>query len=345
MADYCKRIFTFSLEVPWFEDFSVGDDLSAVPSVTVTDGYAAIHQMVFGDRSRLPLDLVLSRQVTGQERSLVNPALVSNIAIGQSTIPTQRVLGNLFYRGLRFHRPVYIGDTLTTTTKVVALRQNAIKPGRASSGIVGLEMHVVNQDGATVLLFWRCPMVPCREENADTGHNDDLSFMPENIDREDLLVTVPDWNLDLLPAVTDEFSSGNVIKVEARDTVTSAPEIARMTLNLAMTHTDAGRSAYRRRLVYGGHTISLAAAQLSRVLPSLATVLCWYKCDHVAPVFEQDILSSVIMVKGETLTGNGKILDLCIEVYAERGSEAPEPGSNIKVLDWQLAVLVGGKGV
>ena len=48
-----------SLEPPWFEDFSIGDDLSAVPSVTVTDGYAAIHQMVFGDRSRLPLDLVL----------------------------------------------------------------------------------------------------------------------------------------------------------------------------------------------------------------------------------------------------------------------------------------------
>ncbi|MBT5685708.1 MAG: acyl dehydratase [Gammaproteobacteria bacterium] len=338
-------MFTLSLEVPWFESFSVGDDLSAVPSVTVTDGYAAIHQMVFGDRSRLPLDLVLSRQVTGQERALVNPALVCNIAIGQSTIPTQRVLGNLFYRGLRFHRPVYIGDTLTTTTKVVALRQNAIKPGRPSSGMVGLEMHVMNQDGETVLLFWRCPMVPCKEENADTGHNDDLSLMPENIDREDLLTAVPDWNLDLLPAVTDEFSPGNVIKVEARDTVTSAPEIVRMTLNLAMTHTDAGRGVYKKRLVYGGHTISLAAAQLSRVLPSLATVLCWYQCNHVAPVFEQDILSSVITVKGEMPAGNGKILDLGIEVYAERGSEAPEPGSDIKVLDWQLAVLVGGKGV
>jgi acyl dehydratase len=118
-----------------------------------------------------------------------------------------------------------------------------------------------------------------------------------------------------------------------------------MTLNLAMTHTDAGRGVYKKRLVYGGHTISLAAAQLSRVLPSLATVLCWYQCNHVAPVFEQDILSSVITVKGEMPAGNGKILDLGIEVYAERGSEAPEPGSDIKVLDWQLAVLVGGKGV
>ena len=334
-----------SIEVPWFEDFSVGDDLSTVPSVTVTDGYTAIHQMVFGDRSRLPLDVALSRQVTGQDRALVNPALVCNIAIGQSTIPTQRVLGNLFYRGLRFHRPVHIGDTLTTSTKVVALRQNAIKQGRPASGMVALEMHVVNQRGQTVLLFWRCPMVPCREENADTGRNDDLSLMPENINREDLLLSVPDWNLDLLPAVTDEFSPGKVIKVEARDTVTSAPEIARMTLNLAMTHTDAGRGVYKRRLVYGGHTISLASAQLSRVLPSLATVLCWYKCNHVAPVFEQDILNSVITVKGETSAGKGKILDLDIEVYAERGSEAPEPGSDIKVLDWQLAVLVGGNGV
>ncbi len=334
-----------SLEVPWFEDFSVGDNLSAVPSVTVTDGYAAIHQMVFGDRSRLPLDLVLSRQVTGQGRSLVNPALVSNIAIGQSTIPTQRVLGNLFYRGLRFHRPVYIGDTLTTTTKVVALKQNAIKPGRPSSGMVGLEMHVVNQDGDTVLLFWRCPMVPCRDKDADTGHNDDLSFMPEQINRDDLVASVPDWDLDLLPAVAEEFTTGNVIRVEARDTVTSAPEIVRMTLNLAMTHTDAGRGVYKRRLVYGGHTISLAAAQLSRVLPSLATVLCWYKCDHVAPVFEQDILSSVITVNSEIPLDKGRILDLGIEVYAERGSEAPEPGSDIKVLDWQLAVLVGGKSV
>ena len=60
-------------------------------------------------------------------------------------------------------------------------------------------------------------------------------------------------------------------------------------------------------------------------------------------MFEQDILSSVITVKGRNAQrARGKILDLGIEVYAERGAEAPEPGSDIKVLDWQLAVLVGG---
>ena len=328
--------------VPWFEDFFVGDDLSAVPSVTVTQGYAAAHQMVFGDRSRLALDWPLAEAVTGSKTALANPSLVCNIAIGQSTTPTQRVLGNLFYRGLRFHRPVFLGDTLTTTTKVVALRQNAIKPGRAASGMVGLEILVTNQRGETVLLFWRCPMVPCRDPEADTGLADDLSIMPETISREDLLASVPDWKLGHLPATPDGFQTGESISIEARDTVTSAPEVVRMTLNMAMTHTDAGRSVYGKRLVYGGHTLSLAAAQLSRVLPSLATILCWHRCDHVAPVFEQDILNSVIHVREETPVAGGRILDLGIEVFAERGAEAPEPGEGIKVLDWQLAVLVGG---
>ena len=41
---------------PWLEDFSVGDDLSQVPSVTLTDGYAAVHQAMFADRYRPAID-------------------------------------------------------------------------------------------------------------------------------------------------------------------------------------------------------------------------------------------------------------------------------------------------
>lgn len=328
-------------QAPWFEEFNVGESFSEVPPVTLTEGYAAAHQMVFADRSRLCLSAPLSQAVTGRSDMVVNSALVCNMAIGQSTIPSQRVMGNLFYRGLRFHRPVYLGDTLTTTTRVMALRQNTPKPGRAASGMVGLEMHVVNQNNETVLLFWRCPMVPCLDKEADTGHKDDLSVMPEVISDDELVASLPDWDLSHLPATPEIFSPGEVIRVEARDTVTSAPEMVRMTLNLAMTHTDAGRSVYGKRLVYGGHTISMAAAQLSRVLSSLATILCWYRCDHVAPVFEQDILNTVITVEDEIVVKDGKILKLNITVLAERGSQAPEPGENIKVLDWQLAVLAG----
>lgn len=327
------------MSAPWFEDFAVGDDLSDVPSVTITEGYAAIHQAMFADRYRLAIDAPLCKTVTGNDRMLANPSLVSNIAIGQSTIPTQRVLGNLFYRGLRLHRPVYIGDTLTTKTKVVALRQNSIRPGRAASGMVGLEIHCVNQHGDTVLLFWRCPMVPCQDPEADTGRNDDLSVMPEEIADSDVMLSVPDWKLSAMPKGEMAFNTDDVIDVEARDTVTMAPELVRLTLNMAMTHTDASRSVYKKRLVYGGHTISMAASQLARVLPSLAQILCWYKCDHVAPVFEGDILRSRITVNDSFPHKEGRILNLGIEVFADRFDDDGELQEDIKVLDWVLAIL------
>ena len=329
-------------EAPWFEDFNVGDDLSDVPAVTITEGHCAIHQAIFGDRLRLPLDQPLCTAVTGRDRALVNPSLVCNVAIGQSTLPSQRVMGNLFYRGLTLQRPVFTGDTLRTTTKVVALRQNTVREGRPASGMVALEIHVVNQDGETVMLFWRCPMIPCRDPAANTGRNDSFELMPEEISLETLDAAIPDWNLAPLAACIGErvVDEGKRLPVEARDTVTLAPELVRLTLNMAMTHTDASRSVYGRRLVYGGHTIAMAASQLSRAIPAIATVLGWYKCDHVAPVFEQDILRSVATLERRIRSKSGTIGMVQVETWADRGKEAPEPREDVKVLDWRLAVLL-----
>ena len=328
-------------QAPWFEDFAVGDDFSDVPSVTLTDAHGAIHQALFGDRLRLPLDHGLARRVTGQPAALVNPSMVCNMAIGLSTIPSQRVLGNLFYRGLTLRQPVFVGDTLTTTTKVVGLRQNKAREGRPASGMVALEIHVTNQRHETVMLFWRCPMIPCRDPAANTGHNDDFSNMPESIAPAELLALVPDWQYaDFRQGLRGphfaDLSVGSQYPIEARDTVTLAPELVRLTLNMAMTHTDASRSVYGQRLVYGGHTIAMAAAQLSRLLPTLVSPLGWFKCDHVAPVFEQDILETHMAIEGllpaSHRQGAGLAL-LHVQTYACRAEQT-------KVLDWHLAALL-----
>ncbi|MGK0473334.1 MAG: 2-methylfumaryl-CoA hydratase [Candidatus Azotimanducaceae bacterium] len=325
--------------IPWFEDFAVGDDFSNVPSVTITEGFTAIHQAIFGDRLKLPLNYVLSEKVTGSKRPLVNPSLVCNLAIGQSTIPSQRVMGNLFYRGLILRQPVFLGDTLTTTTRVVALRQNKIKEGRPASGMVALEIHTKNQNDETVLLFWRCPMIPCRDANANTGHFDDFDVMPEHIQMEDLLEAVPAWKFEHVATAPLSVTIGEKVEIEARDTVTLAPELVRLTQNLAMTHTDAGRSVYGKRLVYGGHTISMAAAQLSRAMPNLITLLGWYHCDHTSPVFEGDVLRASYTLQEQTPVNGASLLKLHVEVFASRGEQAPKPDDNVKVLDWSLAAL------
>ena len=127
-----------------------------------------------------------------------------------------------------------------------------------------------------------------------------------------------------------DLEPGAVYEVEGRDTVTAAPELARLTLNVAMTHTDAGASAHGRRLAYGGHTIAVAAAQATRALPNLVTIVAWRSCDHTGPVFERDVLSTELTVEALHPLHSGGLVDLRAVTTAERDGEAKP------VLDWRF---------
>ncbi len=332
---------------PWFEDLKVGDVFADAPAVTLHGGHAVVHQACFGDRMPLPLDARLCEAVIGAGRWLVHPNVVCNLAIGQSTAPTGRVKGNLFYRGLVLRRPVFVGDTLRTTTTVVALRQNRPRPERAATGMVVLQIHTENQHGAAVLHFWRCAMLPCRDAQARTGHADSFDAIPAELDMADVRAVVPaDWRLEAFRAARPGSHFADVpeaahFAIEGRDTVTSAPEIARLTGNLAMAHTDAGASSYGRRLVYGGHAISLATAQITRALPNLVTLLAWRSCDHTAPVFEGDVLRSELTLAGKhPLPAGGGLVELHALVYAERASGSDEADPELQVLDWRALALM-----
>lgn len=324
---------------PHFEDLKLGQRFDTAPAVTVTSGHAVFHTALFGDRMRLPLDDILCESVTGR-RALAHPNLVCNIAIGLTTEPSQAVKGNLFYRGLVLRRPVFIGDSLRTTTEVVALRQNRTKPGRKATGLAVLAVHVENQLGETVLDFWRCPMLPCRDPEASTGARDSFDSIPQDIRIEELESSIPTgWDLDRFRRMAPgphfaDLRVGSHYVIEARDTVTCAPELARLTLNMARAHTDAGASSHGRRLVYGGHTISVAAAQLTRALPNLVTLLAWRSCDHKAPVFEEDCLSTQVWIEEKTSTARGGLVDLRVDVCAHR------PGESVPVLDWRVVGLM-----
>jgi acyl dehydratase len=88
--------------------------------------------------------------------------------------------------------------------------------------------------------------------------------------------------------------------------------------------------------VYGGHTIGLALAQASRLLPNLVTVLGWESCDHTGPVHEGDTLYSELHVESAMPTERGGVLGLRSLVYAS-GESAAEPDR--PVLDWRFRAL------
>jgi acyl dehydratase len=284
---------------PYFDELTVGQQFGA-PAITLTTGLAAAHQAITGDRLALALDHELCRAVTGGD-PLASPALVWDVAIGQSTVVTQHVKANLYYRGLAFSRAPRIGDTLRTSTQVVALRQNRPREGRAPTGLAALRITTTDQQDRPVLDFWRCAMLPLGDPAGQTGHADDLDQVGRDITTGGLGKAVQGWQLAALgaraggPRLAD-LRAGQSLEVAGGDVVSSAPELARLTLNIAAVHHDvqAGGNA---RLVYGGHAIGLALSQAARALPSLATVVGWHGCDHLAPVREGDTLRSKITVE------------------------------------------------
>lgn len=322
-----------TLAAPYFDELQRGATFAA-PAVTLTEGQAALHQAIVGDRLRLALDAELFASVTGRPGLLAHPMLVCDIAIGQSTAPSMRVLGNLFYRGLGA-RPVSLGTTLRTTTEVVARR--VASRGR---GIVALHVRTVDGAGAPVLDFHRAPLLPARAgAEPPAGDDDDLDAVGHEVDAAAL---VPGgWDLGALRvaplgALFAELGPGDSVRIEARETVTAATELARLSLNLAHTHTDASQGAHGRRLVYGGHVIGIAAAHVTRALPDLATILAWESCEHLGPTFEGDRLASRIeLTATEPLPGGGGLIHLRVLTTATGGDDVPRD-----VLDWRLIGLM-----
>lgn len=327
---------------PFFDDLRVGQRVDSL-GVTLTTGLAAAHAAIVGNRMPMSLDRSLSQRVTGVEGQLADPTLVWNVAIGQSTHFTARAKANLFYRDLVLRRLPRLGDTLYTSSEVVALKQNSTRTRRYPTGMFVLRIRTMDQNQRVVLDFTRCAMLPLSSEDCVTGHVDDLSSLGSGYDLDSIAPLVAGWSTNQLPK-RPPVRIGQHWSVVAGDVVTSAPELARLTLNLAAVHHDY-RAHGEQRLVYGGHTVGLAATQLYRTVPSVLAIVGWRNCDHLAPVHEGDTLAAEFTIDSmEPLVDGVDAADIEVIVRKIGTNELPTD-----VLRWRLTALargtaVGGRG-
>jgi acyl dehydratase len=204
-----------------------------------------------------------------------------------------------------------------------------------------LHVTATDAEGQVVLDYYRCPLLPAREDDPDEA-GDDIQAAADRATERDVHDLIPThWRLDglrrePLGMLFEDLQSGRTWSLEAGETVSCAPELARLSLNLAMTHTDATAGAHGQRLVYGGHVIGIAASHLTKVLPDLATVLAWRSCDHLGPTFEGDLLRSEITLEELEPLPDGGLLHARILVSAQ-GDEDDDPRP---VLDWRLSALM-----
>lgn len=322
-----------ALDGPFYDELQIGMTIPPLPPVTFTDADNVIYRAITGDQ-HLPSVDVRSFAALGGVGALVNPGLVMQYAIGQTTGATRRAIANLYYRTVRIHRTVSVGETLSTTTVVLGLADASPKDGLHRGKVwLGIESRT---DAGVVMTCERCALLPCREP-VSPGHRTDI---PAPADADPLATfagQVPNWDLTSLP--TTDWVVGEVRDDPMRDHVDLAPALARMTFNQALLHRDHTRTAYGKRLVYGGHVQALAQASLTRMLPGMATVLGWDACDHLGPAFEGDLLGfKHKLLDTHELDGQGRLLRFEVTGRLVTGDETVDNAAR-DLLRWSTVVL------
>ena len=270
---------------PMYEDFSVGATLPPLPSITLTEADNAIYRAITGDQHLMVADATKYRAASGGNGMLANPGLVMQYSIGQTTMATRQAIANLYYRSVRVLRPVEVGQTLSTVTTVLGLKDSAPK-GDQFRGKVWLGITTSSTDGP-VVEYERCALVRGRGPG-QPGHADAIPGPSDPSPLADLVALVPGWDLSDLPSTDWPVDDTRVDPL--RDHVDLAAPLARLTFNQAAVHRDITLTANGRRLVYGGHVQGLAQGSLTRMLPGLATIVAWDGCDHIGPAFEGDLI-------------------------------------------------------
>ena len=235
------------------------------------------------------------------------------ISIGQTTNATRKAIANLYYRSVEILRPVEVGETLSTSTVVLGLRDASPKADLNRGKVwLGIETRSGEE---MIARYERVALLPCAGDAP--GHSDEIPGPTDPASLDSWTSLVPSWNMSSLPETA--WMIGEERRDPLADHVDLAPALARFTFNQAAIHRDLEASSFGERLVYGGHTQGLAQASLTRLLPGLATVLGWDGCDHLGPVFEGDRLSFRHILKEEFLLHDGRILRF--ETRASRDGE------------------------
>ncbi len=280
----------------FFEDFRLGQEIVHATPRTVTEGDVALYTSLYGSRFALTSSTPFA-QTLGLERAPVDSLLVFHIVFGK-TVPdiSLNAIANLGYAGGRFGAIVYPGDTLSTTSTVIGLRQN--RDGK--TGVVYVHSVGVNQRNEVVLEYTRWVMVRKRDLDAPAPEAV-VPTLPESVAVTDLTVPyrLQPGQYDLARAgssyVWEDYQVGEKIDHVDGVTIEEAEHMqaTRLYQNTARVHFNQHvekEGRFGRRIVYGGHIISLARALSFNGLANALSIAAINSGRHTNPSFAGDTI-------------------------------------------------------
>lgn len=343
----------------FFEDFRVGQEIRHATPRTVTTGDASLYIALTGSRFVLHCSDEFARSI-GYPAAPIDDLLVFHLVFGK-TVPdiSLNAVANLGYAGCRFGAPVFPGDTLSASSTVIGLKETSNR----QAGVVYVRSIGVNQRGEAVIDYVRWVLVKKRDAAA-AAPKEAVPDLPDAVPSAELAIP---GGLDLARYDTaaagashlwDDYAPGERIDHADGMTIEESCHMTatRLYQNTAKVHFNQhteqdGR--FGRRIVYGGHVISLARALSFNGLANAMRIAAINGGRHVNPTFAGDTVYGWSEVRSkEAVPGRSDVAALRLRTVATKnrsGADFPDQGADGKpdpavVLDLDYTVLMPRRG-
>jgi 2-methylfumaryl-CoA hydratase len=276
----------------FFEDFTLGQTIQHAVPRTVWRSDMTLYAALYGSRFAVQSSASFARAV-GYPAPPADDLLIFHIVFGK-TVPdiSLNAIANLGYADCRFLKAVYNGDTLYTISDVIGLRENS----NGKTGTVYVRSTGYSQNDEPVLTYVRWVMVRKRDERSPAPDTV-IPDLPKIVDPASLGKACPpidrnSWNDEFSgsPYRFDDYGIGEKIDHVDGMTVEEAEHqlATRLYQNTAKVHFnqfEEAKGRFGRRIVYGGHVISVARALSFNGLGNAFHISAINGGRHVAPLF------------------------------------------------------------
>ena len=340
----------------FFEDFRLGQIIRHATPRTVTAGDQSLYTALYGSRFAVQSSDAFAKAV-GYAAAPADDLLTFHVVFGK-TVPdiSLNAVANLGYAECRFLKPVFPGDTLSTVSEVIGLKENS----NGKTGTVYVRSVGANQRGEEVLSYVRWVMVRKRDE-AKPAPEAHVPALKKRVEPAELGAACPAidgkaWDDGLAGSAFrfGDYQVGEKIDHVDGMTVEEAEHqlATRLFQNTAKVHFNQhteSQGRFGRRLIYGGHVISLARALSFNGLANAFHIAAINGGRHVAPLFAggtvyawSEVLETAD-VPGRSDVGALRLLtratrDLPCEAFPTEDGAPDKPGVILELDYWALMV-------
>ena len=254
---------------------------------------------------------MLSRKAIGYPRSPLDDWLVFHVVFGK-TVPdiSLNAVANLGYADGRFLKAVYPGETLSAVSEVIGLKESSNR----QTGVVYVRSTGFDAAGEAVLTYCRWVLVRKRDAaTAPARPSTCRTCRRQSSPRRSAPACPPIDSRRLRPRARRQPAPLRRLRgrrdastiVDGMTVEEAEHQLAtRLYQNTARVHFDqhaAKDGRFGRRLIYGGHVISLARALSFNGLANAFHVAAINGGRHVAPLFAGDTVYawSEVLAKAE----------------------------------------------